>query len=281
MAACPSRTPTPTASSPAPSLATNDIDFRARPHSAEEADFLASTVVATGPMAGAVTYADLEAAKTVVLVGFEPEEESPIVFLRLRKASPQHKTAVYAVAPFATRGLTKLDGTLIPAAPGTEAEVLRALADGVTGDGAAATAAQALGSRARSSSSASASPPSPVRCPRRLPSPPRPTPASPGCPAGPVSAVRSRPAPCPTLLPGGRPVADAAARQQVAEAWDVVGLPDVPGRDAAGILEAATTGAINALRRRWRRRRRPGRRPQPRKPSPRPSSSRSTSGPRR
>src|SRR5689334_25075654 len=59
-------------------LSTNDIDFRARPHSAEEADFLASTVVATGPAGGSVTYADLEAAKTVVLVGLEPEEESPI-----------------------------------------------------------------------------------------------------------------------------------------------------------------------------------------------------------
>ena len=36
-------------------LATNDIDFRARPHSAEEADFLAASVVATGPDGGAVT----------------------------------------------------------------------------------------------------------------------------------------------------------------------------------------------------------------------------------
>ncbi|MGA8978761.1 MAG: NADH-quinone oxidoreductase subunit G, partial [Pedococcus sp.] len=123
---------------------TNDIDFRARPHSEEEAAFLASHVVGTGPGGAAVTYAELETARTVVLVGFEPEEESPIVFLRLRKAQRQHKTAVYAVAPFATRGLTKLGGTLIPAAPGTEAEVLRALGDGVTGDGAAARAAQAL-----------------------------------------------------------------------------------------------------------------------------------------
>jgi NADH-quinone oxidoreductase subunit G len=51
----------------------------------------------------------------------------------------------------------------------------------------------------------------------------------------------------PTLLPGGRPVADAAARQQVAEAWDVVGLPDAPGRDTAGILEAACAGEVGAL----------------------------------
>src|SRR6185312_10020577 len=111
-------------------LQTNDIDFRARPHSVEEAEFLASHVVATGPEGGAVTYADIERARTVVLVGFEPEDESPIVFLRLRKAVRKNKTSVYAVAPFATRGLEKLGGTLVQAAPGTEAEVLAALADG-------------------------------------------------------------------------------------------------------------------------------------------------------
>ena len=85
-------------------LATNDVDFRARPHSAEEADFLAATSWPPAP-GRAVTYADLERAATVLLVGFEPEEESPIVFLRLRKAVRKHRTAVYAVAPFATRGL--------------------------------------------------------------------------------------------------------------------------------------------------------------------------------
>ena len=33
-------------------LGTNDIDFRARPHTAEEADFLAAHVVLTGPDGG-------------------------------------------------------------------------------------------------------------------------------------------------------------------------------------------------------------------------------------
>ncbi|NYG06437.1 NADH-quinone oxidoreductase subunit G [Phycicoccus badiiscoriae] len=228
-------------------LATNDVDFRARPHSAEEADFLASSVVATGPDGGAVTYADLETAKTVVLVGFEPEEESPIVFLRLRKANRRNKTAVYAVAPFETRGLAKLGGTLIPAAPGTEAEVLRALVDGVTGDGAAAKAAQALeepgaivmvgerlatvpGALSAAAALATSNNARLAWVPRR---------------AGERGALEA--GALPTMLPGGRLVADAAARAQVAEAWDVVGLPDAPGRDAAGILEAATTGAINAL----------------------------------
>jgi NADH-quinone oxidoreductase subunit G len=73
-------------------LKTNDVDFRARPHSAEEADFLAACVagqtVGDGP-----TYADLERAPAVLLAGFEPEEESPIVFLRLRKAARRKRPA--------------------------------------------------------------------------------------------------------------------------------------------------------------------------------------------
>ena len=40
-----------------------------------------------------VTYADLEQAPAVLLAGFEPEEESPIVFLRLRKARTQARRA--------------------------------------------------------------------------------------------------------------------------------------------------------------------------------------------
>ena len=64
-------------------LGTNNIDFRSRPFSQEEARFLGSNVAGRG-LTGSVTYADLEAARHVVLVAFEPEDESPIVFLRLR-----------------------------------------------------------------------------------------------------------------------------------------------------------------------------------------------------
>ena len=232
-------------------LSTNDIDFRARPHSAEEADFLAAHVVATGVSedgaGGSVTYADLDRATTVVLAGFEPEEESPIVFLRLRKANRKNKTTVYAVAPYETRGLTKLGGHLIPSAPGTEAEVLHALADGVTGDGAAAEAAKALeaggvvilvgerlatvpGALSAAAALAASTGAKLAWVPRR---------------AGERGALES--GALPTLLPGGRPVADSAARAQVAEAWDVVGLPDAPGRDTAGIIGAAVDGSVDAL----------------------------------
>src|SRR5262245_54824706 len=62
-------------------LHTNDIDFRARPLSAEETAFLAASVAGTTD----VTYADVDSAPAVVLAGLEPEEECPILFLRLRR----------------------------------------------------------------------------------------------------------------------------------------------------------------------------------------------------
>ncbi len=108
-------------------LGTNDIDFRARPHSDEETQFLAARV-AGKPLT--TTYSDLESAPVVLLVGFEPEEESPIVFLRLRKAARKHGLPVHAVAPFASNGLRKMHGTLIETAPGGEAAALDGLAGG-------------------------------------------------------------------------------------------------------------------------------------------------------
>ena len=97
-------------------LKTDDVDFRARPSSDEEAAFLTSTIAGTfGP-----TYSDLDVAPAVVLVAFEPEEESPIVFLRLRKAVTKGSTKVFAVAPWASPGLSKLDATVLAAGPGQE-----------------------------------------------------------------------------------------------------------------------------------------------------------------
>ena len=49
------------------------------------------------------------------------------------------------------------------------------------------------------------------------------------------------------LLPGGRPAASAQARTEVAEVWDIVGLPDTATRDTDGIIEAACSGEIDAL----------------------------------
>ena len=97
-------------------LGTNDVDHRARPHSAEEADFLAHHVAGRTLD---VTFADLDTAPAVLFVGLEPEEEGGILFLRLRQGLLENKGKVFSVAPFATRGVERLNGTLIPAAPET------------------------------------------------------------------------------------------------------------------------------------------------------------------
>ena len=222
-------------------LGTNDVDFRARAHSAEEADFLAHHVAATSLV---VTYADLERAPVVLLVGLEAEEEAASIFLRLRKAWRRHRTRVVSVAPFATRGLAKSGGTLVPAAPGTEGEVLRAMAGGaaevkehaeaLAAPGAVVLVGERLAALPGALSAALAlSAATGARLawvPRR---------------AGDRGAVEA--GALPNLLPGGRPVTDPAARAEVADAWDVVGLPDRPGRDTAGILAAAAAGDLAGL----------------------------------
>ena len=67
-----------------------------------------------------MTYGELEAAPAVLLVGFEPEEESPIVFLRLRKAARKRGQRLFAVAPWLTNGVRKAFGTLLATVPGDE-----------------------------------------------------------------------------------------------------------------------------------------------------------------
>jgi NADH-quinone oxidoreductase subunit G len=106
-------------------LGTNDVDFRARAVSNEETAFLANHVANKSLD---VTYGDLEAAKSVLLVSFEPEDESPIVFLRLRKAALSGTTKVFAVAPYTSAGLAKMKGTLLVASPREEVVVISSAA---------------------------------------------------------------------------------------------------------------------------------------------------------
>ncbi|ATZ25126.1 NADH-quinone oxidoreductase subunit G [Streptomyces lavendulae] len=230
-------------------LDTNDIDFRARVHSAEEADFLAATVAGTGKdLDGTgVTYASLEAAPTVLLAGIEAEEEAPGVFLRLRKAHRRHKQHTFALAPFATRGLAKAGGTLLAAAPGTEPEWLEALATRTGLEAGGAEAAEALrkpgavlvvgerlaavpGALTAAVRAATATGARLVWIPRR---------------AGERAAVEA--GALPSLLPGGRPATDPRARAEVATAWGLDELPHRYGRDTGQIVEAAATRELSAL----------------------------------
>ncbi|MBZ3914232.1 NADH-quinone oxidoreductase subunit G [Streptomyces acidiscabies] len=230
-------------------LNTHDIDFRARVHSGEEADFLASQVAGRGrDLDGTgVSYGALEKAPVVLLVGFESEEEAPGVFLRLRKAWRRTGLKVFSLATHATRGLEKAGGTLLPAAPGTEAEWLDALAAGSgleTPGGAAAEALRAEGAvivvgerlagvaggltaavRAAAATGARL-----VWIPRR---------------AGERGALEA--GALPALLPGGRPATDPRAREEVAAVWGLAELPHGYGRDTGQIVEAAVAGELQAL----------------------------------
>ncbi|MGX1476687.1 UNVERIFIED_CONTAM: NADH-quinone oxidoreductase subunit G [Streptomyces canus] len=230
-------------------LDTNDIDFRARVHSSEEADFLAARIAGRGrDLDGTgVTYSALEKAPAVLLVGFEAEEEAPGVFLRLRKAWRKHGQKVFSLATHATRGLEKAGGTLLPAAPGTETEWLDALAGevGLEGDGSRAAEAlrtagavivvgerlaAAKGGLTAAVRAASATGAQLVWIPRR---------------AGERGALEA--GALPSLLPGGRPATDPRAREEVAAVWGVADLPHRYGRDTGQIVEAAASGELQAL----------------------------------
>src|SRR5690606_13254071 len=221
-------------------LGTNDVDHRARPSSAEEAEFLARRV-AGSPMN--VTYSGLEHAGHVLLVALEPEEECGTIFLRLRKGMLAGSVSVTTIAPFATRGTTKLRASLLPAAPGAEPAVL----DGITpdsGEVAYAAVAEALaqpnsvvlvGERAAALPGVlSAVERLADRTGARLAWVPR--------RAGERGAVEA--GLLPGLLPGGRHVSDAEARVDAAAAWGLDRLPAEEGRDLPGILAAAASGEL-------------------------------------
>ncbi|MCI2417056.1 NADH-quinone oxidoreductase subunit G [Saccharopolyspora sp. K220] len=231
-------------------LRTNDIDYRARAHSAEELRFLESTVVGVTPATG-VTYRDFESAPAVLCVAFEPEEESPIVFLRLRKAARKHQTKVFHLGAWSSPGVEKTTvivhdggpvrtGSLVPCVPGGEGAALRSLPsevdDGLRQAGSVIVvgerAAEIPGLYSEVLRTAERTGARVAWIPRR---------------AGERGAIEV--GALPTLLPGGRPVADAAARAELERQWGLESgaLPATSGRDLTGILTAAATGELAGL----------------------------------
>ncbi len=215
-------------------LGTHDVDARTRVASDEEQAFLGANIAGSGI---GVTFAELEKAPAVLLVGFEPEDEGGVVFLRLRKALG--KQSVFTVAPFLTSGARKLDATLIPAVPGGEAAVLDSLkatkdafkalkepgAVIIVGERVAGVEGgfTAIAELARRSNARVA------WIPRR---------------AGERGALEA--GALPGLLPGGRDAASAAARTRIGAVWGTE-LPHGKGRDADGIVAAAAIKSIDAL----------------------------------
>ena len=207
-------------------LGTNDIDFRSRVTSDEEREFLAARVVGTS-----TTYTDIDRADQVLLVGFEPEEESPIVFLRLNKQVRKRALKVTAVATKLSIGVEKLKGEFVKTSPGQEAaaiasQALTAKSVILVGEraGESAGALSAVGALADSTGAKIA------WIPRR---------------AGERGALEA--GAIGNLLPGGRPVTDAAARIDISTVWGTDSLPTHIGKSTAEIFAAVNSGEIGAL----------------------------------
>lgn len=216
-------------------LKSDNIDFRARASSAEEAQFLASEVAGKTL---ATTYRDLDSASHVLLVAFEPEDESPIVFLRLRSAV-KNGTSVHTLAPSYSLGSEKLSAQWIPVAAGTEADAIANLDTAtkaalsqpgsvvVVGERAAAVPGllSAISALAASTGAKLA------WIPRR---------------AGERGALES--GAIAGLLPAGRALTDSAARNEVAGVWNVDpnSLP-VTGLTGTELIEAIASKRIKAV----------------------------------
>ena len=208
-------------------LKTNDIDFRARPHSEEERSFLSSVVVGSS-----VTYSAIDKADHVVLLGFETEEESPIVFLRLFKQVRKRSMKVTAVAPFTTRANQKLKAQVIKTTAGNEANEIINIA-GLTNKSVILVGerlAESQGALSAAMKIAQSSGAHLAWIPRR---------------AGERGALEA--GAIGTLLPGGRPVTDSAARVDIQSAWGVSSLPTTVGHSTSEILDALHTGDIDSL----------------------------------
>ena len=199
-------------------LGTNDIDFRSRPHSQEESEFLAGVVTGL-----TTTYKDIDKADQVVLLGFEPEDESPIVFLRIYKQVRKRALQVSTDAPITSRGSKKLNAKRISNISEltglTSKSVLligERLCESVGALSAAVDIAEKSGAKL-------------AWIPRR---------------AGERGALQA--GAIANLLPGARPVSDASARVDVAAAWSVSQLPTTPGRSTSQILSALTKNSDDA-----------------------------------
>jgi len=200
-------------------LKTNDIDFRSRPYSEEETSFLSS--IALGLK---TSYKDIDKADQVVLLGFEPEEESPIVFLRIYKQFRKRALAVITDAPVASRGSVKLKAKLITDIndiSGLTAKSVILVGERLAEKAGALSSAVELAEKSGAKL---------AWIPRR---------------AGERGALAA--GAIATLLPGGRPVAQASARVDVAAAWSVDSLPTNPGRSTSEILHALTVKNLDAV----------------------------------
>ena len=210
-------------------LATNNIDFRSRVGSKEELDFLAS--VPTN-----ATYKDIDNADHVVLINFEPEDESPIVFLRIYKQVHKRSIKVTTIAALASRGTQKLKANLIKTAAGNEVSAVNSIS-GLTGKSVVLVGERAAETQGALSAVAKLVKESGAKLgwvPRR---------------AGERGAIAA--GALPNLLPGARPIEDASARVDIATAWSIDSVPTTAGMSTEEIinsdLQAVLIGGVDPM----------------------------------
>ena len=210
-------------------LSTNNIDFRARTHSREELDFLASTPTTA-------TYKDIDKADHVVLINFEPEDESPIIFLRIYKQFKKRAIKVSSIASFTSRGTQKLKAKLIKTAAGAEVAAINSIT------GLSEKSVVLVGERAAETPGALSAVAKLINTsgaklgwiPRR---------------AGEVGALAA--GAVPDLLPGNRPIDNASARVDIATVWGSDSLPTTTGMSTLEIinsdLQAVVVGGVDPM----------------------------------
>jgi NADH-quinone oxidoreductase subunit G len=192
-----------------------------------------------------VTYADVEGALAILVLGLDTREELPILHLRLRKAA-RRGARIFVLHPRRTALADVAEHVLCQ--PGGEADLLERMLEGRGGDDEVARMGEALAG-ARDGGVILAGP--------RLGD-------STGAVGMAVTAAASlgarfsllarragdrgalRAGVHPRLLPGGRLVEDAAERMEVQEVWGAT-PPAKPGRDTRAILEAAARRELAVL----------------------------------
>ena len=207
-------------------LGTNDIDFRSRVSSDEEREFLAAHVVGSS-----TTYRDIDKADQVLLVGFEPEEESPIVFLRINKQFRKRALQVVSIGSKESIAVDKLKAEFVKVAPGQEAAAIAA--QSLTNKSVILVgerAAESAGSLSAVAALADSTGAKLAWIPRR---------------AGERGALEA--GAIGNVLPGGRPVTDASARVDIAALWNTDSIPSEVGRSTSQIIEAINAGHIGGL----------------------------------
>ncbi|HEX6263491.1 MAG TPA: NADH-quinone oxidoreductase subunit G [Actinomycetota bacterium] len=186
-----------------------------------------------------VTYADVERAAAILVVGLDTREELPILHLRIRKAHRKGGAKVFVVHPRRT-ALDVAEHVLCP--PGGEAAALAELRSGSdeianalreAGEGVVVLAGPRLAESPEAleqAASLAADVGGRIAYLTRR--------------AGDRGALRA--GVHPALLPGGRRLDDPAERAEVEAVWGG-SLPAEPGRSTREILEAAAAREIDLL----------------------------------